>query len=269
MSVENLVGTKEDYLEIKGLQVGDIIKVYKKYGDLDGTEITFPALTITDIPNKRFPLPDLLAGEGGEIGVKVWRYSNPEAPEQGYNQTVDQVPVPYKAEPSKVYGYVSLSGKLAGSPLLEGITVQLTDGLSSPDPVTTDARGYFQFNSYIAPGTYTLMVSKDNYLKRTILKSSGGITISAGEEFAISTEANPIVLYPGDINKDGTINTADIELYVRNWVGLTDSTINRFAEFDFFDEADPVIDLFDLDMIPRHNGWVSQNYPTWTVPSSK
>lgn len=271
--VENLLGPLADWIEVNNLQVGDIIRFYKTFdtdydtGIANGDVLEFGPLTAAQTPSFKFSVPNFLSGSGGELAMTVERALEGG---DGTTQEFDRVPVAYDNEPSKVYGYVRLAGKMDNSARNAGIAVQLS-GLSSPDVVYTDSNGYFEFKTYIAPGTYTLTLYQNNYLRRTIKADSAtgytGLVIPTAEEFAISTEDDPILLYPGDLNADGVINTTDINQYVRNWVGQYSTSLENFASYDFYDGANQVIDLNDLDLVIRRNGWVRESYPKWYVPN--
>ena len=69
------------------------------------------------------------------------------------------------------------------------------------------------------------------------------------------------------MNADGVINTTDINQYVRNWVGQYSTSLENFASYDFYDGANQVIDLNDLDLVIRRNGWVRESYAKWYVPN--
>lgn len=268
VAVYNLLGPTSDYITVSKLQTGDIITFYKTYdtADSDTTNIRqFGPLTAAQAGTYNFPVQNFLQSEGGEIAMTVRRVAGDVGA-----TTYDRVPVGYDAEPSKVYGYVSLAGKAANSARLEGIAVQLS-GLSSPDVVYTDSKGYFEFKTYIIPGSYTLTIYQDNYLKRVVKPDSAtgyqGIQIPSADEFAISTSDNPIELYPGDLNSDGAINATDLNQYVRNWVGKSQNTAGDISHYDFYDSATTAISIEDLDLVSRHNGWVRENYPKWSTPA--
>lgn len=272
VKVVNLLGDTSDYITVSGLEVGDYITFYQEYGtpasETDKIR-KFGPLTAAEAGSGtyNFPVKNFLKGEGGEIGMMVSRVKDASIGLNDY----DRIPVGYDCEPSKVYGYVRLAGKADNSERNAGIAIQLT-GLSSPDVVYTDANGYFEFTTYIIPGNYTMTIYQDNYLKRVIQADAAagytGLQIPSGvAEFAISTDENPILLYPGDLNADGAINTTDVNQYVRNWVGSTNTASMNFKNYDFYDGANQVIDLNDLDLVIRRHGWVRENYPKWSVPT--
>lgn len=256
--VKNELGYSNDVLIVKsGLQEGDVLKIYRNY--TDGTpEITTDPLTKAQIPNGygifSLALSDtsgLLAGGSGEIAVQLER--------DGI--TLDLVPVPYNAEPSKVQGYVRLLGRDMYSEFNEGIQVYLS-GTKYQGMVETTSGGYFVFNEYVAPGTYNMTISKPNYLSRLMT-----VSIKAAEEFNISVQNDPIYLYPGEMTGDNMINTQDINYYVSNWLGIYDSSVPNFSAYNFDETYGTSINGMDLEMILMRKDWVRASYPAWTVPN--
>jgi hypothetical protein len=181
----------------------------------------------------------------------------------------DVVPVQYDQEPNIVDGYVHLFGRAINSSQQAGIRIDLV-GLNFKETVYTDSDGYFRFTKYIAPGTYTMTISKVNYLTRYIQtdsKGNGGVVIPANtesEKFHISTSSEPIILYPGELTNDNAITIQDVTYYTSNWVGITDKTISNFSLYDF--SEDGVISSKDLELLLMRKDWTNESYPAWTVP---
>ncbi len=261
----NNIGTASDTVAVKsGLELNDIIRFYNSYEDaMEDTDGSAAVRTTTIVNDTMYPAftfavgdtkSSMMAGGGGYLYVTLTRDSD------GGTVTYDPVPVAYGSEPSLVYGYVHLYGKVTGSVMDSGITVLLSGG-DFKEYVTTDTNGYFKFTKYIAPGDYTMTISKQNYLTRTT-----AITIEATTtgKFMISSNTNPLILFPGDLTGDSIININDITYYVANWVGLTDDTIGNYTLYDFLEDG--VISMADLELLLQRKDWVPGSYPTWSVP---
>ena len=263
----NNLGESNDWVQIaKGLELGDIVRFYKTYDASSAFLTVGPLVEVQVVPNFPFPVQGLLESGGGEIAVSVERQwgDSPGAVE------TSKIPVVYDPEPSKVYGYVTLEGRSPSSAQIEGIRVDL-NGISHDETVYTDADGRFQFQSYIKPGTYSLTVSRNRYLTRTIEadKSTGyaGLVIPAAEEFCIASKDAPIKLYAGDVNMDKIIDYRDLDTYVKNWVGQINPDLEEFNDFDFYDQsAYAAIGTDDINLVLIHYGWVTSNYANWAVP---
>jgi hypothetical protein len=255
------------------------IELYQDYNKaVAGTATPFKTVEISDDIREKFerdgyfPIAaysgknSLFDNAGGFIGVVV-TYT------VGSNSTDiirgDVVPVQYDQEPNVVDGYVRLFGRDINSVQQAGIRIDLV-GLNFKETVYTDSDGYFKFTKYIAPGTYTMTISKTNYLTRYIQtdsKGNGGIVIPVNEEsekFHISTTNAPIYLYPGELTNDNAITIQDVTYYVSNWVGITDKTISNFDLYDFIEDG--VISSKDLELLLMRKDWTNESYPTWTVP---
>ncbi|WP_130862548.1 RCC1 domain-containing protein [Bacilliculturomica massiliensis] len=264
--VKNLLGSKDDTVEIKdGLAVGDTIYFYSSYDDTEPYMKVGP-LTEAQTPYFKFATAGLLDSAGGEIAVSVVRkWGDSSGPVE-----TSKIPVAYSAEPSKVYGYVSLAGKteLGAN---KGIRVDI-DGIGGSQTVYTDENGRFEFTEYIKPGNYTLTLSQTRYLTRSVApnKKTGyqGLTIPAAEEFLIASQNAPLKLYPGDVNMDNIIDYRDLDIYVKNWVGQINPELPGFDLFNFADgEEYSAIGTDDLNLLLIHYGWPTGKYADWITPA--
>lgn len=268
----NNLGYLNDTVFVKdGLQKDDILEFYPTYEDAVNKNNLYSKVTIVDgmYPYFTFVVgtrtDSLMKGEGGFLAVTLTR--NEET--TGEPRTYDPVPVSYSAEPSLVDGYVHLFGKNTGSIADKDIRVDL-EGLNFKETVYTDTTGYFKFTKYIAPGTYTMVVSKQNYLTRRMEANSagvGGLTIQVNDdgEFHISTYNQPILLFPGELTNDNAITIQDINYYVANWVGQYDPNIIDYDLYDFYE--DNLISMRDLELLLMRKDWTSGSYAVWTVPN--
>lgn len=275
IQVTNALNTNNDVVSLLNiatllssgkLKENDIIRIYKSYDD----ETTYLDFTLTGgyLTSPIFKVGDkstsYLASSGGEIAVQVIRT------EGGVTTNNDKIPVSYSSEPSAVQGYIRLLGRESSSAANKGIKVVIS-GVNHTQEVETTSGGYFKFTEYIAPGTYKLTISKPNYITREIAPDAAsgyaGLVIVAAEEFNISTQANPIYLYPGELNGDGTISIQDVNLYTANWVGLTSSSgISGISDYDFYENGAAKINSTDLELILSRKDWSTVDYPHWNVP---
>jgi hypothetical protein len=133
----------------------------------------------------------------------------------------------------------------------EGFKVEIVEANKS---VATDNKGYFEIKD-IAAGTYTVKITKDNYLTRII----ESVTVSDNKE--MSTSAEPILMWAGDmiINgaQDGAINLEDIMEVCKAF--NTASTDSKYKE-DLDLNKDGAINLEDVMIIARHFNKVSSDY---------
>ena len=173
---------------------------------------------------------------------------------------------------------VSLESKNGGvniGTIVEGFTVS---GYIAPDFVTTsatapkvnagfkvelvgtgksavtDGNGYFEIKD-VAAGTYTIKITKDNYLAREI----ANVQVSANKELSTATE--PLLMWAGDmiINgvQDGAINLEDIMEICKSF--------NAVAGDDSYVEGsdlnkDGAINLEDIMIVAKHFNKVSSDY---------
>jgi hypothetical protein len=287
----NNLGYMNDTLKITGGLASDnktitSIALYSNYYEAveelakDSTTLEpFKTVTISDDIRSRFNKEgyfsiaaysgqkSLFDNAGGFIGVVV--YYQTGTGDNAVDMVSDVVPVQYDQEPNIVDGYVRLFGRELNSSQQANIRIDLV-GLNFKETVYTDSDGYFRFTKYIAPGTYTMTISKVNYLTRYIQtdsKGNGGVVIPANtesEKFHISTSSEPIILYPGELTNDNAITIQDVTYYTSNWVGITDKTISNFSLYDF--SEDGVISSKDLELLLMRKDWTNESYPAWTVP---
>lgn len=268
----NNLGYVNDTVLVKsGLKLGDVLTFYPSYEDAVNRTNMYSQTTIMEgmYPYFTFVVGNrdggVMKGEGGFLAVTLTRQE--AGAESAF--TYDPVPVSYSAEPSLVDGYIHLFGKTTGSIADQGVRVDL-EGLNFKETVYTDATGYFKFTKYIAPGTYKMVVTKQNYLTRRLEANSsgvGGLNIQVNDsgEFHISTYNQPILLFPGELNNDNAITVQDINYYVANWVGQYDQNIVNYDLYDFYEDG--LISLRDLELLLMRKDWVSGSYSPWTVPN--
>ncbi len=162
------------------------------------------------------------------------------------------IPTPPPA--SSVSGYVDVDYAYQGSAasvIKSGFKVEIGD---TGNYATTDATGYFNVTD-VPNGTYTLKISKPNYLTREI----GNITVNS--DIQVSTYGTPVKLWAGDVvvgsAQDNAINILDIMKICKYF--NTSSGDGRYdSGYDF--DADGNINLTDITIVTPHFNKISANY---------
>lgn len=115
-----------------------------------------------------------------------------------------------------------------------------------------DEKSYILVNSdgsFYAPN-YTnnlnrFIISKPGYLTRTV-------------DLRIGRAVNPIVMWAGDLNKDNSINIADIMLIAQNFNTVsTDAGYNSLMDFNM----DNSVNIVDIMILASHFAKSSEDYP--------
>ncbi len=283
IDVINNAGATKDYIKFSIgtnaslLNPGDDLTLYRDFAS-DEVLVQYTNLTaeqIKDLIEIGFKVPAIekdgeviaLNPGGGTIGYKLNRKGDKE---------YSKVPVDYDPEAIKVSGYVRLFGKKANRSANNGVTVTI-NGIVGKDgkPLSTTTKsngmnyGYFEFEQYIPAKSYTMTISKMNYLTRTI-----EFVVKASDNFEISTLEKPIEIYPGDLDGKRGIQYDDINEYRINWVGRyikRGDTMNiaTFEAFNFYDEQVPVatdtINLYDIGLLVIREGMQSSDYSPWFI----
>lgn len=130
----------------------------------------------------------------------------------------------------------------------EGFKVELT---GTDYSALTDSTGYFEIKD-VPAGTYTLKITKANYLTREI----EDFTVEKDEELT-----NPIILWIGDLEingkQDGAINMEDLMEICKAFNTASDDALYKEA-LDF--NKDKAINLEDIMIILKHFNKTSANY---------
>jgi hypothetical protein len=127
----------------------------------------------------------------------------------------------------------------------------------------TDFNGYFEISN-VPSGTYTLKISKENYLSRNISN------VAVTSDVAVGFNTAPVYMWVGDIAvngiQDGAINMADIMEMSRHF---NSTPLNeRYAENSDINK-DSAVNMSDIMIIVRHFNKVSKDYPAVTaVPTT-
>lgn len=116
----------------------------------------------------------------------------------------------------------------------------------------TDERGCFQITGLKASDTgYDIAISKPNYF--TCIINTGAVM----EDIVLSKKNNPIIMWCGDVNQDGTINLEDIIK-----LALLFNSINGDSKYDESMDfnLDGAINLRDFYVVSRHFNKTQNDY---------
>jgi uncharacterized secreted protein with C-terminal beta-propeller domain len=162
----------------------------------------------------------------------------------------------------KVSGYVSV--ETSGFPGYEimvyspvKVKIEGTDIIA-----TADSKGYFEIpNVPESTSGYTLKFSKRNCLTRTV----EGIVVLT--DTVISTEKEPIVLWPGDVSKDGVqdgvVNLSDV-ITIATAFNTSAESPNFKRDCDL--NADTSINMADVVIVARHFNKTTEDYRKHFAP---
>lgn len=154
---------------------------------------------------------------------------------------------------SAINGAVVAEGKTSDNN--QSISVELTDGTSTYNTTTTND-GTFSFTNINNSSDYTLTISFEGYLTRTV------DSISVNNQFIkIADTENPIDLYAGDVDGLTGVDTGDLA-YLISKLGLVSSDVGYDGIVDF--DKVTGIDTGDLALIIKNLGKTSNDYQTWT-----
>jgi hypothetical protein len=120
----------------------------------------------------------------------------------------------------------------------------------------TDTNGFFKIYSTAMNGKYTLKISKENYLTRTVKE------LHISKAMDICGKDTPYDMWVGDLNQDGAINMSDVMMVA----GL----FNRAANDLDYNEAsdlnrDGAINTQDIMIIGEHFNKSGSDYPASAV----
>lgn len=157
----------------------------------------------------------------------------------------------------KVYGYVGVNFSYSNSNVRKGFKVEI-DGTSLS--TTTDTEGYFVIPNVPMTtngSTYTIKISKDNYLARFINK------VVVDSDTALG-KVSSIKMWPGDIKgtMDGYVNIADIMNVARSFnTSTTAGNYNKDCDIDM----NNAINIADVIAIISSFNKSSSSYDVVTV----
>jgi hypothetical protein len=130
--------------------------------------------------------------------------------------------VPLGAAPIDISGTVS-SGGVA---VYAGVTLQLLNGASVVDTVTTNASGFYKFNNE-ATGTYSINVTDNTATTEYVTTTVGPTVYGATTTTNISVSKNPLVTGTvRNVNTSAAINGATVTVTVQGntYTATTDAT---------------------------------------------
>ncbi len=115
----------------------------------------------------------------------------------------------------------------------------------------TDEKGYFEISLPSSETSYTLKVSKPGYLLREVKN------ISASKDNVIFPKEEPLILWAGDSNSDGSVNMSDV-IQLAKIFGSVSGDGNYKAEVDF--NKDKSVNMQDVIIIAKHFNATSMDY---------
>ena len=161
---------------------------------------------------------------------------------------------PGTVETYKITGYIDpdfITTSTTAPIVKAGFKVEL---VGTNDSAVTDSNGYFVIET-TSKGTYTVKITKDNYLTREI----ADVSVEGDKE--LSTSASPIIMWAGDMvingEQDGAINLEDIMEVCKAF--NTASTDDKYkVALDL--NRDGAVNLEDVMIVAKHFNKVSSNY---------
>jgi chitodextrinase len=155
----------------------------------------------------------------------------------------------------KVSGYVTpsfLGNTESQSVLKSGFKVELAGTELS---ALSNEKGYFEIDNVPLNSSYTIKISKLNYLSREIHN------VQVTSDIQVSTLSSPMEMWAGDLNIDGTqdniINIRDITEIVKSYnTYFTDTMYN--AQYDF--NKDNAINIIDIMIVAFHFNKTTDDY---------
>ncbi|MDP4183334.1 MAG: carboxypeptidase regulatory-like domain-containing protein [Bacillota bacterium] len=148
-------------------------------------------------------------------------------------------------------GTVSLRGYIGNdnNTSIEGASIELTGTQYS---AVTDSSGYFNISGVPFNQSYSIKITKSNYLTRLISN------ISFTGDAQLGTQSAPVTMWIGDITKDDAINMADI-IELGKYFNRTSASPDFNNNVDI--NGDGSINMSDVILIARHFGRTSNDYP--------
>ncbi len=148
-------------------------------------------------------------------------------------------------------GYVSQDFASSSAAIKSGFKVEI---LGTALSTVTDNNGYFYLPNVPANASgYTVRISKAGYLQRDI----GNVKID-GTDISLGSMTYPIILFAGDITKDGTINMADVIEMAKGF----NATSGDAKYIDVCDlNKDNTINMADIVIIAKNFSKNTRSYP--------
>jgi len=149
----------------------------------------------------------------------------------------------------KVSGYIKPDLNSDSTEILSGFKVSI-DGKEA----ITDDEGYFEVKNVKKTGTTgcSLTISKKGYLARTL----SDLTIT--KDTKISDIADPVLLWAGDSNQDGSVNMSDI-IVIAKAFNSTSQSANYNEATDY--NLDGSVNMSDVLIAARSFNKTTANYP--------
>ena len=158
------------------------------------------------------------------------------------------------SEGFKVSGYINpdfVTTSTTAPIVNAGFTVELVGAAKS---AVTDGNGYFEIDG-VAAGTYTIKITKANYLTREI----ASVSVTADKQ--LSTTSAPILMWAGDMEiggvQDGAINLEDILEICKSFnTSSTDAKYQVGSDLN----RDGAVSLEDVMIVAKHFNKISADY---------
>jgi len=197
----------------------------------------------------------VIADEGlAEISKTESTFGDPDLLPVVEEFEVGGVNIVEAAEGFTVSGYINpdFMATSTTAPIVNaGFKVEIVEAEKS---VETDSEGYFEIEG-ITAGTYTVKITKDNYLSREIAE------VVVSDNLELSTADEPTLMWAGDMiigdAQDGAINLEDIMEICKGF--NTISTDDNYKEGSDLNK-DGAINLEDVMIVAKHFNKISSDY---------
>lgn len=156
-----------------------------------------------------------------------------------------------------ISGFINPDVSSSNAKIKEGIKIEVE---GSGSTAVTNNEGFFTVNVINASSKVSLVVSKVNYLFRTISDVQVGAQVGS--------KAQPVVLWPGDNKKDNAINMADI-VELLKYYNSSAGNPKYNADFDY--NMDNAINMQDVTIVVKNFNKTASNYPApiITIPNTQ
>ncbi|HEY9059890.1 MAG TPA: dockerin type I domain-containing protein [Pseudobacteroides sp.] len=166
--------------------------------------------------------------------------------------TVSPIPTPTAAKKFKLCGFIKPEPEGSNKSSYAGFKVEIPSlGIS----VLTNPLGYYEFNDLPERShniEYTIKVTKPGYLTNTVPY------IAFIEDTEVGSIEQPIFMYSGDVNADGSINMSDIMGIAKAFNNtVNDALFNEAADLN----DDNVVNMMDVIIVAKNFNRLESDYP--------
>lgn len=164
-------------------------------------------------------------------------------------------PTPTQKPGYKISGYVAPGFTVSAAyadKVKQGFKVELANGKYA----ITDKNGYYEITGVASAKSHMLTITKENYLLREIRN------IAVGKDVEIGSAGAPLVMWAGDIVRNGVqdnaINMTDVVQISKCFnTAFGDGKYNEGMDFN----RDGAINMNDITIIAKYFNRVSSDYP--------